>query len=117
MCMMGAVAGMCTAGISDVDCALLDVVARSSICRATVNGMLVVEASASRVELNELIAHDDSRWFKCWSVECWLTTWRWLHAKGMRKRNRQTSPGPCRGPTSVVGCKSVYLGVGRGRGM
>lgn len=59
MCVMGTVAGMCTAGIPDVDCALLDIVARPSVCRAAVNGMLVVEAAASRVELNKLIAHDD----------------------------------------------------------
>lgn len=59
MCVMGAVAGMCAAGIADVDGALLDVVAWSSVCRAAVNGVLVVEASASRVELNELIAHGD----------------------------------------------------------
>lgn len=76
MCVMGTMAGMCTAGIADVDCALLDVVARSSVCRAAVNGMLVVEASASRVELNKLIAHDDSSWYESGGIECWLTGWR-----------------------------------------
>lgn len=85
MCVMGTMAGVCTAGITDVDCALLDVVAWSSVCRAAVNGVLVVEASASRVELNKLIAHDDSGWFGNREVECWLTNWRWLHAKVMRR--------------------------------
>jgi hypothetical protein len=46
MCVLSAVAGMCAAGITDVDCALLNVVARSSVCRAAVNGVLVVEAAA-----------------------------------------------------------------------
>jgi hypothetical protein len=46
MCVMSAVASVCAAGITDVDCALLDVVAWSSIGRAAVNGVLVVEAAA-----------------------------------------------------------------------
>lgn len=46
MCVLTAVAGMRAAGIPDVDCALLDVVARSAVCRAAVNGVLVVEAAA-----------------------------------------------------------------------
>lgn len=48
---------MCAAGVTDVDCALLDVVTRSSVCRAAVNGVLVVEATASRVQFNKLITH------------------------------------------------------------
>lgn len=89
MCVMGTMTGVCAAGITDVDCALLDVVAWSSVGRAAVNGMLVVEASASRVELNKLIAHDDdSSWFESGGIECWLTNWRWLHAKVIRRRSR-----------------------------
>lgn len=50
---------MSAAGVADIDCALLDAVAWLAIGRATVNGVLIVEAAACRVELHELIAHDD----------------------------------------------------------
>lgn len=50
------------AGISNKNCPLLDIVPRLTKGRATVNGMLVVEASARRVELNELVAHVGGGW-------------------------------------------------------
>ena len=42
----------------------MNTVARPPVGSATVNGMLVVEASACRVELNQLITHDEAlgRW-------------------------------------------------------
>jgi hypothetical protein len=54
---LGIVARVYAAGISDVDVALLDVVTLASIGDAAVHGVLVVEAAASRVELKQLVAH------------------------------------------------------------
>lgn len=45
------------ASVADVDGALLDAVAGPSISCTPVNGVLVVEAAAGRVELHELVAH------------------------------------------------------------
>jgi hypothetical protein len=45
------------AGVSNEDGPSLDAVARLAKGRAPVNGVLVVEASACRVELDELVAH------------------------------------------------------------
>lgn len=53
---------MCAAGISDINGSLLNAVIRSAVRRAAVDGMLVVEASACRVELGKLVAH-------CWSSD------------------------------------------------
>ncbi|KAL7901715.1 hypothetical protein HDV64DRAFT_241799 [Trichoderma sp. TUCIM 5745] len=72
---------MCVAGITDVDCALLNVVARSSVCRAAVNGVLVVEAAASRVEFNKLITHGSLYWCGSKSIWRWSTNWTRLHPK------------------------------------
>lgn len=48
---------MQAASISDVDVTLLDMVARASISDAAVHGVLVVEATAGRVDLQQLVAH------------------------------------------------------------
>jgi hypothetical protein len=45
------------AGVSDEDLSLLDAVSGAAISDATVNGVLIVEAPASRVQLDELVAH------------------------------------------------------------
>lgn len=55
---------MHVAGISDVDLTTLDAVIRSAISRATVDGVLVVEASASRVNLHDLVTHGEGDWWK-----------------------------------------------------
>lgn len=47
------------ASIANQDRPFLDAVAWSSVGSASVNGVLVVEASASRVQLNDLVAHDE----------------------------------------------------------
>lgn len=43
--------------VSDQDCSLLDAVSRASIAGTPVDGVLVVEAPASRVELDNLVTH------------------------------------------------------------
>lgn len=50
---------MFAAGISHQDRAPLDPMARSAVCRTPVNSVLVVEAAASRVELDQLVAHGE----------------------------------------------------------
>lgn len=48
---------MLAASVSDQYRPHLDSMARAAVGRATVNGVLVVEAPAVRVELNQLVAH------------------------------------------------------------
>ena len=50
------------AGISNEDGPPLDAVAGLTKGRTPINGVLVVEASACRVELDELIAHAGGCW-------------------------------------------------------
>lgn len=45
------------ARVADQDCSLLDAVSWSSVGSAPVNGVLVVEAAAGGVELNDFVAH------------------------------------------------------------
>jgi hypothetical protein len=47
------------AGISHQDRPPLYPMARPAVCRTTVNSVLVVEAAASRVELDQLVAHGE----------------------------------------------------------
>lgn len=47
----------CT-GVSDEDCTLSYRVVR--VAGASIHGVLVVEATACRVQFNKLVAHDDS---------------------------------------------------------
>lgn len=51
--------GAGTAGVADQDCLILHTVAGSSISSASVDGVLIIEATAHRVELNQLVAHGD----------------------------------------------------------
>lgn len=50
---------MRAAGVSHEDLSLLDAVAWTAVGNASVNSMLVVQAAASRVPLNQLVAHGD----------------------------------------------------------
>lgn len=52
----GLVGGVGSAGVADPDGALLDAVV--AIRGAAVDGVLVVEAAAGGVQLNDLVAHD-----------------------------------------------------------
>lgn len=51
---------MIAAGISHQDCPLRDIVTPSPVVATAINGVLVVEATAGRVEFNHLVAHDGS---------------------------------------------------------
>ena len=50
---------MLAAGIPYQDRPPLDPMARPAVCRTPVNSVLVVEAAARRVELDQLVAHDE----------------------------------------------------------
>lgn len=52
---------MFTAGVPNQDRLPLDAMSRPAIRRAPINGVLVVEAAASRVEFNQLVAHLEPR--------------------------------------------------------
>lgn len=56
-CLLHALDRVDAAGVSDIDDALLHAVAGPSVAHAAVDGMLVVEAAAGRVQLDELVAH------------------------------------------------------------
>lgn len=81
---------MCAAGITDVDCALLNVVAWSSVCSAAVNGVLVVEAAASRVQFNKLITHIGLYCCRSKSIWRWSTNWTRLHPKRQARKDDDT---------------------------
>ena len=49
---------MKTAGIADVNGTLLNAVARTTVRRTAVDGMLIIETPAGRVQLEYLVAHD-----------------------------------------------------------
>ena len=51
--------GVIHAGISHQDCPLGDAVASGVVPGATVDGMLIVEATACRVALDQLVTHGD----------------------------------------------------------
>lgn len=59
--MLSSVARMRAAGISDIDVTLLDVVTGAAIGDTAINGVLVVEATASRVKFQQLVTHPG-----CW---------------------------------------------------
>ena len=54
---LGIPARMCAAGVSDIYGAFLDAVAGPTVRCASIDGVLVVEASAGRVEFNKLVTH------------------------------------------------------------
>lgn len=55
----GLARGVHGAGVADEDGALLHVVAATAVRGAAVDGVLVVEALAGRVQLDELVAHGE----------------------------------------------------------
>lgn len=59
---------MCAAGVADQDRPALHSMAGPSIRSAPVDGVLVVEAAARRVKLNQLVAHDGC-WWMWWLPE------------------------------------------------
>jgi hypothetical protein len=74
---LSAVARVETAGIPDVDVSLLDVVAGAAVGHTAVDGVLVVEAAAGRVEFQELVAHLGESW-----------DWRWFGGLKTREEER-----------------------------
>jgi hypothetical protein len=83
------------ASIANIDGTLLNTVARTSVGGTTVNGVLVVEASACRVELNKLITHGgecmcwipEEKW--CWSDNWWKDESRFVTRGEKRRRRRR----------------------------
>ena len=86
--------GVLGTGVSDEDGALLD--GMTAVGSATINGVLVVETPAGRVELNNLIAHLELSWTVSGKAGALIR----VGAETLEASTMLVSPGTEQGPWS-----------------